>query len=74
MQPRCEMGMPHHPDCECALCLAHEDPVCGREAVAIVGDGRDQYPVCRECAAMVEDDPEAYGHLTYAEAPGGDPR
>ncbi len=64
-ESRCEMILPHHPDCECTICKAHIDPVCDKLAVGFTVDGEHLCRVCKEHAAMVEDDPESYGVLTY---------
>lgn len=62
----CEMIIAHHSDCECVICKAHQDAVCGRPTVGQLRDrdGTERCLVCEGCAAMAADDPEAYGVLT----------
>ena len=42
--------------------------MCGAPAVGYLTD-LDEYPVCLEHAAMAEEDPEAYGRMTYFSGP-----
>lgn len=49
---RCEMVNPHHPDCECDICKAHQDEHCQNVSVGRVDDGGVR--VCESCAKGME--------------------
>jgi hypothetical protein len=60
---KCEMLVLHHPDCECKICLKHEDEECEEPSAGTCHDMYDSkgrahsgVQTCKGCALLMEDE------------------